>query len=385
MVICAVASKSPSKVKAVEEAFAALLPGEKVVVNAHPQPSGVSDMPMTEEETRRGCETRLEGLQKLDADFLVAFEGGLMGKETIEVFAYCAVSLGAKYWGTNKPYVSVTRTATFVLPPGLSDRIRSGTELGPATDEEFQAVGGCGEQGTVGMLTQGRITRMKYHAEALELALIPFRNAERYKLPQNPVVFKKSSDQGVANGKPVDPVADDGTFDEIKKLGNDAYMAKEFKRAVGLYSKAIKKLEAAHSDEPVEIELRKALAVLYTNRAMANLSLCKETLDGKTFDPNNIPKEVRPLAMKANADASTACELDPQNGKAYFRKGQAVLWLSALPQRAKEAIAAFEQALRLTLTPSIKQEAEQWLEYAKKRLDATTDMPDIDPTMCKQQ
>lgn len=177
---------------AVEETFRALLPDEVIVnVVEFPQPSGVSDMPMSDEETRRGCEARLRGLQEnVEADFYISFEGG-MGKETFEVFAYCAVALGRKY---KESFISVARGGSFILPPGICERVRNGTELGPATDEEFQASGGKEVQGTIGLLTRGRMTRKDEHCHVLELALVPFQNAERYFLSWNPLAFKDSKE-----------------------------------------------------------------------------------------------------------------------------------------------------------------------------------------------
>ena len=49
--------------------------------------------------------------------------------------------------------------------------------------------------------------------------------------------------------------------------------------------------------------------------------------------------------MRANMDAARAIELDPTSGKAYYRRGCAVLGMAPSASRAKEAIGHLEVAL----------------------------------------
>jgi len=381
MITCAVGSSSPPKLKAVEEVFKKLVPKIQVVISALPMESHVSSQPMGEKETEEGCLNRLNGLKKSDkkdADFLISFEGGIINKK--ETMAVIAVSLGSKY---NESFVSISRTGTFLLPPGILERIEQGMELGLAANEEFGSSEGKNLQGSIGLLTDGLLTRVDYYSHALHLALVPFVNASRYRLVSNPLVKNGDKKVNGCRGKETAASVDDNysSFEELKKSGNDCYLKAEFVEAVNYYSRAIKSIESVHTDEPEDEGIRKSLSILYTNRAMANLSRCKESLNGKPFNPKEIPKEARAMVMKANADSSTACDLDKTNAKAFFRKGQALLWLSGLPQRAKEAIEVLETALSLPLTPSVKTDVENWLEYAKNRLDETTNMPEN----CKQQ
>jgi non-canonical (house-cleaning) NTP pyrophosphatase len=53
-------------------------------------------------------------------------------------------------------------------------------ELGHADDLVFQAQNSKQQGGSVGLLTQGLITREAYYQQAMVLALIPFLNESLY-------------------------------------------------------------------------------------------------------------------------------------------------------------------------------------------------------------
>ena len=72
----AVGSTNPVKVTAVRQTITRLWPEAEIVPVA--VPSGVSEMPMTDEETRIGAHNRaLAARDALDADFGVGLEGGV--------------------------------------------------------------------------------------------------------------------------------------------------------------------------------------------------------------------------------------------------------------------------------------------------------------------
>ena len=52
--------------------------------------------------------------------------------------------------------------------------IRSGIELGAATDRVFDRSSSKTAEGTVGLLTRGRIDRAAYYEQPVLLALVPF-------------------------------------------------------------------------------------------------------------------------------------------------------------------------------------------------------------------
>jgi len=86
--IIAVGTKNPCKIDAVRDAFTRIIsttsPSTKLVIKSYSVPSGVSDQPTTDEETRRGARNRAQGaaekaIEEGDpCDFAVGLEGGIV-------------------------------------------------------------------------------------------------------------------------------------------------------------------------------------------------------------------------------------------------------------------------------------------------------------------
>ena len=72
------------------------------------------------------------------------------------------------------------RTATFTLPPKISELIHQGIELGVADDLVFKRSNSKQSNGAVGILTHDLIDRAEYYRPAIILALIPFINPQLY-------------------------------------------------------------------------------------------------------------------------------------------------------------------------------------------------------------
>ncbi|CAE7246927.1 STI1, partial [Symbiodinium sp. CCMP2456] len=124
----------------------------------------------------------------------------------------------------------------------------------------------------------------------------------------------------------VPPVVAPGlTVAELKERGNECFKASQLEEAIAFYSAALETAEK----------------VLFNNRAQCFIMLCRE-IHGEDAA---IGQEARRYAMRANMDAAKAIELDPTNGKAYYRRGCAVLGMAPSASRAKEAMAALETAL----------------------------------------
>eukprot|EP00578_Thalassiosira_sp_NH16_P003723 CAMPEP_0181137766 /NCGR_PEP_ID=MMETSP1071-20121207/33877_1 /TAXON_ID=35127 /ORGANISM="Thalassiosira sp., Strain NH16" /LENGTH=259 /DNA_ID=CAMNT_0023224535 /DNA_START=176 /DNA_END=953 /DNA_ORIENTATION=+ len=71
------------------------------------------------------------------------------------------------------------KTGSFLLPPALCKLvIEEGMELGHADDRVFERVNSKHSGGTVGILTDGMIDRADYYVHALKLALIPWIRPE---------------------------------------------------------------------------------------------------------------------------------------------------------------------------------------------------------------
>ncbi len=170
-----VASKNPVKVKAVRTGFEQMFPGEELQIEMQAVPSGVSDQPMTSEETLRGARQRAGNARQNtpDADYWTGVEGGVEeGIEGLEVFAWIVV-LSADRCG-------MARTGSFFLPPRIAELVRSGKELGDADDIVFGRSNSKQQNGAIGILTDDAIDRARYYEQAVIMALIPFRNPELY-------------------------------------------------------------------------------------------------------------------------------------------------------------------------------------------------------------
>eukprot|EP00312_Isochrysidales_sp_CCMP1244_P006521 CAMPEP_0196673322 /NCGR_PEP_ID=MMETSP1090-20130531/2883_1 /TAXON_ID=37098 /ORGANISM="Isochrysis sp, Strain CCMP1244" /LENGTH=382 /DNA_ID=CAMNT_0042011079 /DNA_START=1 /DNA_END=1149 /DNA_ORIENTATION=+ len=197
--VVAVGSKNPVKVNAVRAGFAAAFPLTALEVVAYDVPSGVSDQPWGEAETRQGALNRAEnclgahclGHGGAMPDFAVGVEGGVAecslsslhpgtpGLDSCtECFAFLAVmrspaSEAGVAWG-------VARTGSFALPPRLAALVKSGVELGDADDRVFGDSGSKRKGGTVGKLTRGLVDRTAYYEHAMHLALAPFVHGEEF-------------------------------------------------------------------------------------------------------------------------------------------------------------------------------------------------------------
>lgn len=180
---------------------------------------------------------------------------------------------------------------------------------------------------------------------------------------------------------------------ELKERGNECFKRVDLEQAVAYYSSALELLEAEGA-RPAEAEDPKYVAVLYGNRAQCFINLCREVHG----DEAAVGKEARNHAMRANMDAARAIELDPSNGKAYYRRGCAVLGMAPSASRAKEAIYCLEIALSgrasggndgIVLPNAMRQEVTGLLDYAKRRLDSCVEaaVPDVEACRenCRQQ
>lgn len=180
---------------------------------------------------------------------------------------------------------------------------------------------------------------------------------------------------------------------ELKERGNESFKAVELEQAVAFYGAALELLEEG-DPRPPEAEDPKYTAVLYGNRAQCYITLCREVHG----EDKAIGKEARSYAMKANMDSARAIELDPTNGKAYYRRGCAVLGMAPSASRAKEAIYCLETALAgrasggkdgIVLPNVMRHEVTSLLDYAKRRLDSCIEaaVPDVEQCRenCRQQ
>ncbi|OGZ01982.1 MAG: inositol monophosphatase [Candidatus Liptonbacteria bacterium RIFCSPLOWO2_01_FULL_53_13] len=171
-----VASTNPVKINAVTDGFIRMFPEEQFEVEGKTVPSGVGAQPMSSDEALQGATNRAEHASKEipHADYWVGSEAGVEDIDgEMRAFAWIAVKSKEGISGKG-------RTGTFILPPKVRELILQGKELGEADDIVFGRTNSKQENGAVGLLTHDLITRTSFYAEAVILALIPFKNRKLY-------------------------------------------------------------------------------------------------------------------------------------------------------------------------------------------------------------
>ena len=164
----AVGSKNPVKLAAARAVVTRL--ASTVTVEAVEVPSGVPDQPFGDEETIRGALARAHAArEKLDADFGVGLEGGVveMPDATMRTCAWAAVVSRSGRHG-------VGGSLAMPLPEAVAQMIRGGMELGHAMDKLTSQTGTKHGAGAVGILTAGLVDRQAAYEVLVAYALSPF-------------------------------------------------------------------------------------------------------------------------------------------------------------------------------------------------------------------
>lgn len=171
-----IASKNPVKIDSTRAGFIKMFPDEIFEIEGLGVESGVSNQPMSEEETLTGATNRVNNIFNLssEADYWVGIEGGskVVG-EGMETFAWVVIK-------SKNGKVSQGRTASFYLPKEIVTLVKNGKELGEADDIVFKRSNSKQANGAVGILTGDVVTRTDYYETAVIMALIPFKNPKLY-------------------------------------------------------------------------------------------------------------------------------------------------------------------------------------------------------------
>ncbi|MBI1961164.1 MAG: inosine/xanthosine triphosphatase [Parcubacteria group bacterium] len=173
-----VGTKNPAKVDAVKEIIAEydiLKAAEVVPVDVD---SGISEQPMTLEETVQGAMNRAKSAHQ-GCDLGIGLESGLfkmpMSKSEYMDICVCAIFDGERFHlGTSSAFEYPKKLIDLILHEGI-DISRAAKKLG-LTDHPY--VGHA--QGMIGILTKGRLTRKEYTRQSLITALIHLENPELY-------------------------------------------------------------------------------------------------------------------------------------------------------------------------------------------------------------
>ncbi|PJF21617.1 MAG: inositol monophosphatase [Phototrophicales bacterium] len=164
-----VASTNPVKIECTRLGFEQVFPNVELTLSGVSVPSGVSDQPMSDDETLQGALNRATNAQLAEpnADFWVGIEGGVADHQgELHCFAWVVVQSISK--------LGKGRTATFILPDEVAKLVRQGYELGHADDIVFGRQNSKQANGSVGILTKDILTRTSFYVPAVILALIPF-------------------------------------------------------------------------------------------------------------------------------------------------------------------------------------------------------------------
>lgn len=171
-----IASTNPVKLNAAKKAFFKLLPDTTFEWQLVEVPSGVSNQPMSDAETRLGACNRVKAIREKipDADYWMGIEGGVEFDEQDEMMAFAWVVID------NGQHLGKARSASFYLPPGITELVREGRELGDADDLVFGQQNSKQKNGAIGLLTNNLIDRSGLYEHAVILAFVPFYNPKLY-------------------------------------------------------------------------------------------------------------------------------------------------------------------------------------------------------------
>ena len=137
--------------------------------------SGVSDQPMSSQETLMGAQNRAKNAREAldNADYWVGIEGGIEEQaRELAAFAWVVV--------LSRNRSGKARTGSFFLPPQVTALVKEGKELGEADDIVFGESNSKQKSGAVGLLTGNVVDRTSLYEQAVILALLPFLNTELY-------------------------------------------------------------------------------------------------------------------------------------------------------------------------------------------------------------
>jgi inosine/xanthosine triphosphatase len=162
-----VGSGNPAKVEPVREVAEALFPGAEVF--AREVGSGVREQPLSEQETLRGALNRARGIVKADEAVLgVGIEGGIASVGGVH-FGFTWVAVVDREGRTG-----LGSSARFEIPDRIAREVLAGRPLGEVVAELSGRPGIAREEGAMGLLSGGHVTRRSATVQALHFAFARF-------------------------------------------------------------------------------------------------------------------------------------------------------------------------------------------------------------------
>lgn len=174
MLTVAVGSRNPVKIQAVEAAFSAIWPELEIRVAGYDVRSGISDQPMSDEESRLGAKNRAAAALAADANaaYGVGLEGGLQeidGHWTDTQWVVIVNRAGK---------TGVGQSVRVQVPDKMMELIHGGMELGDVIDQVFGQTNMKQAGGYMNEVTQGVINREQQGFGAVVTALAPFAHPD---------------------------------------------------------------------------------------------------------------------------------------------------------------------------------------------------------------
>jgi inosine/xanthosine triphosphatase len=173
----AIGSTNPVKCNATRAVLKAVF--SDTVFECVDVPSGVSDQPWGNVETRTGAHNRAQAaLAHTGADLAVGLEAGVQESEFgLLTCAWCVLV-------DARGRVGVGGNSSILLPPAVAERLYLGDELGAAMDGLVNEHNTKHRNGAIGILTHNLETRQSAYESIIRLALAPFQHPAWYPLSE---------------------------------------------------------------------------------------------------------------------------------------------------------------------------------------------------------
>jgi len=169
-----VGSKNPVKIAAVENIAKKIWPEAEVI--GIDVKHDTSIQPATDEEGISGATKRAElALKETDADLGCGLEGNTAETPHGMMLSGWVIAVD------KKGQKGVGSSGSVLLPERIAAEIRKGRELGPVMDEFIGEHNTKQKQGTIGILTNGLLTRTITFEHGVACALARFINPHYYK------------------------------------------------------------------------------------------------------------------------------------------------------------------------------------------------------------
>ncbi len=173
--IVAIGSENPVKFMAVKEGFTTVWPERNILFEKVKVKSGVSDQPMSDEESFKGARNRAkQALKMLNADFGIGLEGGIqqIGEKWFDSGCIVILDKHGKEGSSSSLRIET--------PPVMIELIKQGLELGEVNDLLFKRENSKHAEGHFGLMTNGLISRQHGYIDAVIGALSIFLHPELF-------------------------------------------------------------------------------------------------------------------------------------------------------------------------------------------------------------